>query len=136
MAEFLIGVRKQFLQEDRKCVVVSHDWGALICARLAAEAGELADRWVTTSGIIVSISAGFQSVILISIASRDCSQRFRTVDFGTPDAAHVESQSLEHGSSQERSPGAQASHVAIQKVLLHLLLSLTKASGRFLHHMR
>ncbi len=54
MAEFVIGVRKQFLQENRRCVVVSHDWGALVCSRLAAEASELADRWIITSGIIVS----------------------------------------------------------------------------------
>lgn len=54
MSEFIIGMRRQFLQEDRKCVVVSHDWGALICARLASEACELADHWIVTSGIIVS----------------------------------------------------------------------------------
>ncbi|KAF2628049.1 alpha/beta-hydrolase [Macroventuria anomochaeta] len=57
MTEFIIGVRKQFLQEDRKCVVVSHDWGALVCARLASEAGELADRWIITSGIIPHVTA-------------------------------------------------------------------------------
>ena len=55
MSEFMIDVRKQFLQQDRKCVVVSHDWGTLICARLASEASELADHWIFTSGIIVSI---------------------------------------------------------------------------------
>lgn len=54
MAETIIGLRKQFLHDGRKSVVVSHDWGALICARLASEASELADRWVITSGIIVS----------------------------------------------------------------------------------
>lgn len=53
MTEFIIGVRKQFLHPDRKCVVVSHDWGALVCARLASEAPELADRFIITSGIIV-----------------------------------------------------------------------------------
>ncbi|KAJ8110204.1 hypothetical protein OPT61_g6896 [Boeremia exigua] len=57
IAEFIIGVRKQFLQDNRRCVVVSHDWGALICARLASEAGELADRWIITSGIIPHTSA-------------------------------------------------------------------------------
>jgi pimeloyl-ACP methyl ester carboxylesterase len=54
MSEFIIGIRRQFLQADRKCVVVSHDWGTLICARLASEASELADHWIMTSGIIVS----------------------------------------------------------------------------------
>lgn len=54
MTEFTIGMRQLFLQEERKCVVMSHDWGALICARLASEAGELADHWIITSGNIVS----------------------------------------------------------------------------------
>jgi pimeloyl-ACP methyl ester carboxylesterase len=54
ITEFVIGVRKLFLQQDRKCVVVSHDWGALISARLASEASELADRFIITSGLIVS----------------------------------------------------------------------------------
>jgi pimeloyl-ACP methyl ester carboxylesterase len=54
MAETIIALRKQFLQDGRKCVVVSHDWGALTCARLASEASELADRWLITSAIIVS----------------------------------------------------------------------------------
>lgn len=54
ITEFIIGARQQFLQEDGRCVVVSHDWGALICARLASEASELADHWIITSGIIVS----------------------------------------------------------------------------------
>ncbi|KAF1925575.1 alpha/beta-hydrolase [Didymella exigua CBS 183.55] len=57
MAEFIIGVRKQFLQPDSKCVVVSHDWGALVSARLASEAPELADRFIITSGIIPHATA-------------------------------------------------------------------------------
>ncbi|KAF9690933.1 hypothetical protein EKO04_010959 [Ascochyta lentis] len=57
MTEFIIGVRERFLQEDRRCVVVSHDWGALICARLASEASELADHWIITSGIIPHATA-------------------------------------------------------------------------------
>jgi pimeloyl-ACP methyl ester carboxylesterase len=54
MTEFVIGVRALFLQQEKKCVVVSHDWGALVCARLASEASELAEHWIITSGIIVS----------------------------------------------------------------------------------
>lgn len=53
MTEFIIGARKLFLQPDRRCVVVSHDWGALVCARLASDAPELANRFIITSGIIV-----------------------------------------------------------------------------------
>jgi pimeloyl-ACP methyl ester carboxylesterase len=54
MTEFLLDVREQHLQSDKRLVVVTHDWGALTGSRLASEAGELADRWIITSGIIVS----------------------------------------------------------------------------------
>jgi pimeloyl-ACP methyl ester carboxylesterase len=54
MSEFILGMREQFLQADKKAVVVTHDWGALIGARLATEASELADHWVIMSGMIVS----------------------------------------------------------------------------------
>ncbi|KAJ4337993.1 hypothetical protein N0V87_004341 [Didymella glomerata] len=57
MTEFIIGVRKQYLQPDRKCVVVSHDWGALVSARLASEAPELADRFILASAIIPHTTA-------------------------------------------------------------------------------
>jgi pimeloyl-ACP methyl ester carboxylesterase len=52
MSEFILDTRKQYLQADRKVVVVSHDWGALLCARLASEASQLAEHWVITSGMI------------------------------------------------------------------------------------
>jgi pimeloyl-ACP methyl ester carboxylesterase len=45
-------MRTQYLQTDQKVVVVSHDWGALLCARLASEASQLAEHWVITSGMI------------------------------------------------------------------------------------
>lgn len=54
MSEFIIGMRQQFLQDDKKVVVVTHDWGALIGCRLVAEAKALADHWIITSAIIVS----------------------------------------------------------------------------------
>jgi pimeloyl-ACP methyl ester carboxylesterase len=52
MTEFILDMRKQYLQADRKVVVVTHDWGALIGARLASEASQLAEHWVITSGMI------------------------------------------------------------------------------------
>ena len=134
MSEFMIGVRKQFLQEDRKCVVVSHDWGALVCARLASEAGELADRWIITSGMIVSCQhSQVTTMVLISTASRNCEQRLLTMDFGASNAAHMDQPSLQYCPSQERSPGAQASDIAVQSLLLHLLLPPACASRLFLH---
>ncbi|KAF1945734.1 alpha/beta-hydrolase [Clathrospora elynae] len=57
LTEFIIGVRELFLHEDKEVVVVTHDWGAVIGARLAAEAGMLADHWIITSGIIPSLQA-------------------------------------------------------------------------------
>jgi pimeloyl-ACP methyl ester carboxylesterase len=57
LTEFIIGIRQQFLREEKKVVVVTHDWGALIGARLASEAKELADHWIITSGIIPPLTA-------------------------------------------------------------------------------
>lgn len=57
LTEFILGMREQFLQPDKKLVIVTHDWGALIGARLAAEAQGLADQWVITSGIIPPLTA-------------------------------------------------------------------------------
>jgi pimeloyl-ACP methyl ester carboxylesterase len=53
MAEFILGMRKQFLQEKRKIIIVTHDWGAIVGARLAAEASVLADQWIIASAFIV-----------------------------------------------------------------------------------
>jgi pimeloyl-ACP methyl ester carboxylesterase len=53
MAEFILDVRRQYLQEDRRVVVTTHDWGALVGSRLASEAAQLADHWIITSGMIV-----------------------------------------------------------------------------------
>ena len=52
LTEFVIGVREQFLQDGKKAVIISHDWGAVIAARLAAEAHVLADHWIITGGIV------------------------------------------------------------------------------------
>ncbi|KAF1842999.1 alpha/beta-hydrolase [Cucurbitaria berberidis CBS 394.84] len=57
LSEFIIGMRELFLQENKKVVVVTHDWGAIIGARLASEAKELADHWVITSALIPHLTA-------------------------------------------------------------------------------
>ncbi|KAF1979357.1 alpha/beta-hydrolase [Bimuria novae-zelandiae CBS 107.79] len=49
MTEFILGMREKYLQEEARLVVVTHDWGSAIAARLASEAPQLADRWVITS---------------------------------------------------------------------------------------
>lgn len=56
LSEFIIGVRKSYLQEDKRVVVVTHDWGAVIGARLASEAPDLAHHWIITSAIIPRLS--------------------------------------------------------------------------------
>ncbi|KAH7392093.1 Alpha/Beta hydrolase protein [Phaeosphaeria sp. MPI-PUGE-AT-0046c] len=57
MTEFILDMRKQYLQGDRKVVIATHDWGALIGARLASEAAQLADRWIITSGMLPHLAA-------------------------------------------------------------------------------
>jgi pimeloyl-ACP methyl ester carboxylesterase len=52
--EYIVGMRTLFLHDERRLVVVTHDWGTIIGARLASEAGGLADHWVITSAILVS----------------------------------------------------------------------------------
>lgn len=45
-------MREGYLQEEAKLVVVSHDWGGVITARLASEAYQVADRFVVASAVI------------------------------------------------------------------------------------
>lgn len=61
MAEFILGMREKYLQEDAKMLLVTHDWGAVIGARLAAEASQLADRWVIASVLIVGLPSLFRT---------------------------------------------------------------------------
>ncbi|CAI6333841.1 unnamed protein product [Periconia digitata] len=53
MTEFILAMRAQYLKADEaKFVIVSHDWGGLIAARLASEANQLADRFVIAGAVI------------------------------------------------------------------------------------
>lgn len=59
MTAFVLGMRELYLssgegEERGKLVMVTHDWGGIIGARLASEAKELADRWIITSAVLVS----------------------------------------------------------------------------------
>jgi pimeloyl-ACP methyl ester carboxylesterase len=58
ITEFIAGIREQYLQESAKLVVVSHDWGGVITARLASEAHQLADRFLIASAVIPQHWAG------------------------------------------------------------------------------
>ncbi|RAR08743.1 catalytic hydrolase [Stemphylium lycopersici] len=67
VSEFIINIRQQFLQEDKKTVVVTHDWGAVIGARLASEAHVLADHWIITGGVIPGLQrSNAQNRILLA----------------------------------------------------------------------
>jgi pimeloyl-ACP methyl ester carboxylesterase len=57
LSEFIISIRTQFLQEGNKTVAITHDWGAIVGARLAAEASVLADHWIITSGLLPGLVA-------------------------------------------------------------------------------
>lgn len=56
LTEFFLDIRTHFRTDVDKLVVVTHDWGSLIGARLASEAKELADHWIITSGLIPQLT--------------------------------------------------------------------------------
>jgi pimeloyl-ACP methyl ester carboxylesterase len=60
LTEFIVTIREQYGvdgidrdQPARKVVIVAHDWGAVLGFRLAAEAPQLADRFVLMNGPLV-----------------------------------------------------------------------------------
>lgn len=58
LTEFVVTVRAAYgvdnEERPRKTVIVGHDWGCSLAMRLAAEAPQLADRFILTNGPIVS----------------------------------------------------------------------------------
>ncbi|KAL9062558.1 MAG: hypothetical protein Q9157_008821, partial [Trypethelium eluteriae] len=55
MVEFIIAMRDKYLEEahtQNKVVIVGHDWGAAIALRLAAEAHQLADRFIVSNTVL------------------------------------------------------------------------------------
>lgn len=63
LADFVVRIRAMYgIDSDaedrqRKTVIVGHDWGCLLSMRLAAEAPQLADRFILTNGPVVSWNA-------------------------------------------------------------------------------
>lgn len=61
LTEFVVSVRAMYgIDSDagdrqQKVVVVGHDWGCVLSMRLAAEAPQLADRFILTNGPVVSL---------------------------------------------------------------------------------
>lgn len=62
LANFIIAVRTKYgIDTDdaaglNRTVIMGHDWGCVLSMRLAAEAPELADRFILTNGPLVSSS--------------------------------------------------------------------------------
>lgn len=60
LTEFIIamrmryGVDKEGESNLKKTIIVAHDWGCVLSMRLAAEAPQLADRFILTNGPLVS----------------------------------------------------------------------------------
>jgi pimeloyl-ACP methyl ester carboxylesterase len=61
LTEFVVGIRDLYGIDDvedsaptRKVIIVGHDWGAILGFRLAAEAPQLADRFILSNGPLVS----------------------------------------------------------------------------------
>ncbi|EEQ28020.1 abhydrolase domain-containing protein 9 [Microsporum canis CBS 113480] len=58
LTEFIVTLRDQYKVDDgnrqqkKRVIVVAHDWGAILAFRLAAEAPQLADRFIITNGIL------------------------------------------------------------------------------------
>ena len=58
LSDFILRMREQYIQLDSdgngrrgRVVVVAHDWGALLAFRLAAEAPQLADRFIVSNAV-------------------------------------------------------------------------------------
>lgn len=60
LADFVVGIRAIYgidsdaEDKQRKTVIVGHDWGCVLSMRLAAEAPQMADRFILTNGPLVS----------------------------------------------------------------------------------
>ncbi|EFE35589.1 uncharacterized protein ARB_05632 [Trichophyton benhamiae CBS 112371] len=58
LTEFIVTVRDQYNVYDgdgrtkRRVIIVAHDWGAILAFRLAAEAPQLADRFIISNGVL------------------------------------------------------------------------------------
>ncbi|GFF30780.1 epoxide hydrolase 3 [Aspergillus lentulus] len=63
LTEFIIAIRAKYGidtetgNNQRRTIIVGHDWGCVISTRLAAEAPQLADRFVVTNGPVPGLAA-------------------------------------------------------------------------------
>lgn len=137
MTEFILDMRREYLQVDRKVVVATHDWGALVGARLAAEASQLADHWVITSGILVSLMC--LTMLLFANASiaipyhSKCCCKHVTVH---KNASYIPALAITFRHIAKCLGSVRSGPVPIQSFVLHLLLSPSQAFQQLLWHFR
>ncbi|KAK2837019.1 hypothetical protein FQN49_006486 [Arthroderma sp. PD_2] len=61
LTQFIVTLRDEYKVDDgegqvkKRVIVVAHDWGAILAFRLAAEAPQLADRFILTNGVMVDL---------------------------------------------------------------------------------
>lgn len=60
LTEYIIALRERYGfdgpthdQESERVIIVAHDWGCVLAMRLAADAPQLADRFILTNGPLV-----------------------------------------------------------------------------------
>ena len=77
LAEFIIAIRAKYGVDtdagtrQRRTVIVSHDWGCVLSMRLAAEAPQLADRFILSNGPLVCIfDEGWYSYYDVNLTCR------------------------------------------------------------------
>jgi hypothetical protein len=79
MTDFILSMRKKYLDqagEEGKVVIVAHDWGGVVALRLAAEAPRLADRFIISNTMLVSL-------IIFSLTSMPSNQHVLPLSYAT-----------------------------------------------------
>lgn len=62
LTEFIIAMRKKYgidgptATRQQRTIIVGHDWGCVLAMRLAADAPQLADRFILTNGPLVRVN--------------------------------------------------------------------------------
>lgn len=69
VTEFILAMRDRYLdgEERAKVLVVGHDWGALVGFKLAAQAPELADRFILINSTLVCFLQAFLPISITDI---------------------------------------------------------------------
>lgn len=72
LTEFIIAMRKKYgidgptATRQQRTIIVGHDWGCVLAMRLAADAPQLADRFILTNGPLIPLAVSNISIRLSS----------------------------------------------------------------------